>query len=411
MAIFCVFIYIVTLTIFLVRVKNVFSPYSITLLIWDFIFGLYLFWDNGLYRISGRFELAISIWIALFVLTSVALETYCPLFPQKDDEGRFNNRLFNCLFIITIIIAPFVIIYTIRQAMNNGISDNIFFNLRFRPDDGSVGEVGILKYISPLTMVLLYVSYNEEMKKWIRLTLLLLCLLFALMSFAKTTLFFTILPIFYILYTKGKLHIKYLLFALIFFLFIIVLVANLKSFDGTSDSTPSQILAVYLVSPMVAFDKFEMVLTTTEFGEYTFRFFYQLLSSFGFDVTAKDTVQPFVNVPYSTNVYTILYQYYLDFGYFGVAFFAVFDSLLFSIIYIKSNKNRMYRVMYAYCVPIIYEQFFNELFFQTLSSFLQVFFWTLFIYHFSKSKAFAKNKKNFYSVKSTNKYIKTYEGV
>ena len=74
-----------------------------------------------------------------------------------------------------------------------------------------------------------------------------------------------------------------------------------------------------------------------------------------------DRLQEFVFVPVSTNVYTILQPFYMDFGQFGVAVFAVIYGILTGWAYrMMRNGSAFGKCFYMYLAYALALQFFQE---------------------------------------------------
>ena len=87
----------------------------------------------------------------------------------------------------------------------------------------------------------------------------------------------------------------------------------------------ADVLGIYIYSPLVALGLLE---NTIHFGEYTFRIFYAVSYYFGFsELPPQETILDYVNVPFPTNVYTVMQPFYSDFGLLGVFLGAIFYGL------------------------------------------------------------------------------------
>jgi oligosaccharide repeat unit polymerase len=78
-------------------------------------------------------------------------------------------------------------------------------------------------------------------------------------------------------------------------------------------------------------------------------------------------------IPLPTNVYTAFQPFYEDFGYKGIAFFATVYGVLFGWLYRKAHSgSSTSKCMYAYITVVLMLQFFQEQFFVTLSTIIQL---------------------------------------
>ena len=101
----------------------------------------------------------------------------------------------------------------------------------------------------------------------------------------------------------------------------------------------------------------------------------------------KNTVLDYVNVPTPTNVYTILYPFYKDFGYWGIGIF----GLLYGAMYNTLHRGYIFRngmcvILYAIILPYLFSEFLGEFIFTNFSSHLQIFGAVMIPYLFVKGK-------------------------
>jgi oligosaccharide repeat unit polymerase len=284
------------------------------------------------------------------------------------------------MFILSVIFVPVALYYTYKFVTTNALSDNIFFNLRYYATD-THGAPELLKYISNIALIPLLAECNRERINTKRV-MLLFCLniLLGLSSMAKTSLFTTIIASVFVLAYNGKVSKSIFAYVFVGFIALTVLFNNLRSFSGDAGSNQADVISIYLLSPIPAFDTAVNLHEVSYDGSSTFRFFFQVLQSCGFDVTVKRTVQEFVNVPLPTNVYTIFYQYYLDFGYIGILIFGIINGWIYGYVYGKMNESPSLKLFYSYLFVTLCLQFFNEIFWVVFSIVIQIFIWSKLIY-------------------------------
>ena len=129
----------------------------------------------------------------------------------------------------------------------------------------------------------------------------------------------------------------------------------------SDNSTLLDFIAMYILSPPVAFEQVQEKLTP-QFGSRTFAFFYAVASKLGFEkFVIEPKLQEFVYVPIQTNVYTVFQPFFQDFGYKGVAFFASIYGTFTGWLYKQAkNGGAISKCMYTYIVEILILQFFQE---------------------------------------------------
>lgn len=368
------------LALLLVNKRNIFSPWSVTLAVWIAEMVLYLTVNHGLYPTTGKFEIAVLLWVISFCMSSYLtyhkVKTKEPIQPQL-----FNKRIYKIMFILSVLCVPLSLYYTYSYVVANAVSDNIFFDLR--RNASNVDDINpILKYISNIALIPLLAECNSpKINKKRAAILFILNILLSLSTMAKTALFTTIICTCFILTYNKTIKKSVIVYIFVGFIALTILFNNIRSFSGESTQSQSDVIAIYLLSPIPAFDVSAGTSEISYDGSYTFRFFYQVLKSIGFNVEVKSTVQEFVEVPLSTNVYTIFYQYYLDFGFIGVFLFGVIDGCIYGYVYGKINKVPYLKLFYSYLFVSLCLQFFNEIFFVVLSIVIQIYVLSRIIYY------------------------------
>lgn len=164
--------------------------------------------------------------------------------------------------------------------------------------------------------------------------------------------------------------------------------------DKAAEFDLGKMLAVYLLSPLPAFDIVSTghaALIEDFNGEYTFRAFIPYLNLLGFNLVGNS--DPFnlhfwTNTPLPVNVYTIFFSFHTDFGIYGIIFASLFYGIFFGILWKGCEKKiPMFQVAYASCFYILAFQFFAD--------FLLMYFWTnaltlIFIFFFFTHFSFGR---------------------
>lgn len=354
--------------------RDVFAPWSVTLLVWVFVIGLYVFVDHGLYDSGMQFVRAILIWNTGFCTASFLTFR---LTPAYSGVGWAQNRTHvNLLMWICILLVPFMLYKAISFALSNGSIADLVYNLRQQIIDADEGfSLGPLVYLVHVAYALLLVSIDKQRinrtRFWVAL---LLCMAFFVVTMSKQTLFMIAISILYIFYVRKKISLKpIILFALAFgVLGIIFTNFRVTRSGGEAAYTFMDLLGMYLVSPIVAFC-YDTPNSAHYFGEYTLKSINNFLSFFGTGHRNVTIFQEMVNVPIPTNVFTMMSPYFKDFGYGGLVFFSLFEGWLFGLFYKKAETgNNLMRLVYTYILVLLVLQFFDELFFVGLSNFVQI---------------------------------------
>lgn len=163
---------------------------------------------------------------------------------------------------------------------------------------------------------------------------------------------------------------------LVCFLGLMLTVHLLRAGDGYEFDFV-KFISVYFLAPLPAFDN---VLNThidyiSDFhGEYTLRFIIPFLQTLGFSVEGNPdpfNLHNWTYTPLPVNVYTIMFSYYVDWGYWGIIVFSILLGTFLGGIWKGMEKG--YKV-----ALVIYSSFFYMLVFQFFADFFFQYFWVTF---------------------------------
>ena len=122
-------------------------------------------------------------------------------------------------------------------------------------------------------------------------------------------------------------------------------------------------------------------------GSNTFRFFFALLSDFGFDFHVEEIKQEYTQIlDEKTNVYTVLHYTASDFGLVYALVMQFIIGSVYGILYKKSflreNGSLFAKVLLALLYFPLINQFFDDKYFSITSTWIQLTFWTCFFVKF-----------------------------
>ena len=364
--------------------KKIFNPLFLVPFLWGVLLVSFELIPNDLFRLQEQFLKGIFIWVVSFCIGGLFF-----LKMKIQAVDIYHKRLFDIYFYIVVVFAPMALVMLVVEAIQSG--PELFF-MRLRMINTGIDEdvtfsLGKLGYIFNFTNVccLLYTLYYEKVSKRKYYVILIFAFLLSLVTLSRLSMVSLFISIFAILYVKGKLKKKhYGYFFIIFFIFIIMITLMRNFSDEAVDF--GNTFAIYLFAGMPAFDTLH--LTHQEYvGENLFRFYYAVADSFGATYEVKNTVLDYVNVPAPTNVYTILYPFYKDFGYWGIGIF----GLLYGAMYNTLHRGYIFRngmciILYAIILPYLFSEFLGEFIFTNFSSHLQIFGAVMIPYLFVKGK-------------------------
>ena len=355
--------------------RSLFSPWSITLLVWIVVLTLYVTVDHGLQPISSQMIYGLLLWVVPFCITSYTVSALTPQYNAPRWEPCEKNV--DILTFISLILVPYATIKAFRNAIQMASPEGLFYTIREQTTNPDMYDIGLIKYFVFVVYCLFIIEANRSKIRKTRFFFTFsLCFLFFLMTMSKLTFFMVAVSSLYLLYKNKKISLKPIILFFSGFLLFAVLVQAIRGAasaeQGSTADTMLWFLAVYIVSPMQAFCT-NIAESSIEWGQYTFRTFYNILHSLGYNVYVAPVIDPFVWVPLPTNVYTVMTTYFRDFGYLGIAFFSIFEGAAIGYIYKKGiTGNTILEYIYTFLLVYLTLQFFDEQIFKGLSSIIYV---------------------------------------
>lgn len=394
-------LFLVTIGMRLLKIRVIY-PSFIVLFSWSCIFGA-LFWGNlGMYTLSDKLLFFFSLWLSFFFI-GCSVTRFIRI-NSCNSPSSYDANLFDLLYRCSILITP-ILIYRILNVLLLGGN---FLALRMATVglEDEIDGIGALKYFNPIVLVLflaeLYkIRPNESRKKLY--VLLFINVLFIISTMAKVGVFFLVIPAIVVISFKKKIRFRKLLLVggLLFGLFVLIQLGRGGGADSSIFDAILNMLKIYLFAGVPAMDQvIEERVYSGLCGELVFSSFYKLLNVFGGDFlfgTGNSFVgsgDGYALVPLPTNVFTVLYAFYVDFGVTGIMFFAFLTGLYAGIIYRLAQKNRTWAIiLYSHIAASLSLQFFSDFIFLMLSQTLQLLFWTYMLYHFHLKYHFVFYKK------------------
>lgn len=207
-------------------------------------------------------------------------------------------------------------------------------------------------------------------------------------------LFLTITMIFYTLIISGKLNIITPIISFIFIrslsskikwskIFIyffsaltLMLILHFNRSNSSDTKSILQMLTIYIYSPIIALGEITPY-SSSNFGESSLRFFYALLYKTNLsDIEPINVVLDYVYIPKPTNVYTVMYPFYIDFGITGIIFGALIYGALFSFLYNSYIRGKtIFLLIYVALITTLITSFFSEQIAHNFSEKLQTIIW------------------------------------
>jgi oligosaccharide repeat unit polymerase len=320
-------------------------------------------------------------------------------FRKKPSEISFKPtaipELLSDLILLITIISLILLVFKAKDLASHVWAKNFFIALRYQLTNMRL-TYGILDYFlvfglfASLFRLYTFDDFSElNTKQKVKLIIsILVSFAFLALSTGRTFLFFYFITVFMTIYLKGKFRSKYVLtfFILAFASFItigIVLNKGGQFGDSIGDNTKQGLhqLLAYFDGPVLALDRFINSDFEHTFGKNTFRFFIALLYELNIiKIPPVDIVKEWIFVPYPTNVFTVFYQYVMDFGFIGcwiiIFFFGIVHTWMF---YRAKTSGNHFKMLTAYSYFPLLMVFFQDQYFSLLSFWIQLWFYSYII--------------------------------
>lgn len=388
-------------------VKDFFHPAVVTLSLWCVLLLVYNVADHELYDLSNRFYLALLLWILPFCLSLIIICKFDFLFAHflQKKHNYFVDLLYP-IMAISLIIAIYGL-YT-KGLYYNG--DNFFNGIRAAGVASLNGEeetfelpfyIRIPSTIASYALIVFLAMYDDKKKKIYYIIFAILLVLFFVFRSNKSVIAQLVFSLLVVHFLGRKFFFKNLLIYVAGFI-LLMLAAHLLRSNDSSEFDIVKFVSVYLLSPLPAFDNIlnnNYNYISSFNGEYTFRFFIPYLQLLGFDVDVNldsFNLHNWTYTPLPVNVYTIMFNFYVDYGFVGIFCFSTFLGTFFGVLYKYAKCNyQIFRVLYANFFYILVFQFFSDNFFTFMGAVLSTILFTLFIYlHISFRKMIIKKAIN-----------------
>ena len=369
----------------LFKAGDLFAPWTITTAVWLAIVVMFQFQGDLLYPLGTQFHTSLALWLPIFCVASLLTYYLLPAVADPKEASRqlpeTSGLIFTTLYVISMVITP-LYLYKIMQVVMMFDTADMLNNLRLLAVYGDE-KYGFLNYSYVLNQVLIVVALwrYPKVPLWQLLTIVAASMMSAFAIMEKGILFFLFSALMYILYQKRVIRLRSIILSTVSVVVIFFLINAAR--ELTSDDTDAgdamtflDFFAIYVLSPPAAFERISEDIST-QFGSHTFQTFYLFLNRFGGNYEVNTKLQEFVWVPLPTNVYTVFQPFFMDFGYRGVAFFAMIYGLLSGWAYrYARNGSGFGKCVYAYAVYVLILQFYQENVMMSIVNVVQFLFFT-----------------------------------
>lgn len=377
------------------KTRSIFHPSFITSCIWLIVICAYNTLNHGLYPISNKFYYALALWTIPFCMSSYFFSRVKlkipPALAYRTINPNYVSLTSVCLYIIILICA-----IGVQYTLGGASTVNILAGMReLNLSEDLPLHYKVITYLEVPIYVIFWaiLFFGSKLHKRYVVYLGLLLVVFTFLNATKGKLLELFLAfVFYGIYTK-RLKLKWLLLMAGCLIPMIGALSLLR--DGVDSMDFIELLIIYILSPITALDialqfgPFEPSLD----GSHTFRLFYTLqeLLVGSQPPNNGNAITGWVNVPLPTNVYTIMYNYYLDWGYKGIAIMGTLLGAFWGTLFNLVKKGvRVCVIAFALLYYNLVFQFFGDWLLFLLSQTLQILFFSTFIFLRFKSTKYAQ---------------------
>jgi oligosaccharide repeat unit polymerase len=313
--------------------------------------------------------------------------------PQK---SVLIYRVLDGLIIVLLIGLPFYWQKVLSTIDDVGI-DNLFHSIRAKAvetssEGNTFGLIGNFVVLSQFVAAAMFYEIDKSFdRRWRAFFAIVVALIYGGMTGTKGNMIVLLLTLFFIYSIKiKKIKIKVFLmtFGVVIATFSLgLLVINFAgaSFSDTSEMIAGIVEAIqnYWLGGPVAFDYIVINPEVLESTRPISRFFLETANSLGMDVNVPSLHAEFsmISPILETNVYTIYFTYFKDFGLIGVAVIMLSLGAGLSVIYSNSMKGEPISVLFysVMCVAIVMS-IFAEKFFVDLNGYIKFIIFLVIIY-------------------------------
>ena len=325
------------------------------------------------------------------------------LLPDPVPRRRFAVRVILDFGILLLLAAlPFYWALVQNASERSGII-NFWVGVRHQTSVVSEGkEFGIFAYVMALSSILTLVALNEfdgKRGRWRPAALILISMTYHILSMGRTSLLiliFGLLGVYSIRRGRFEARSVMLVGVVSLALFTIVAVVLGKGGDSSADLYENVLslftnIQLYLLGGIVALDRYVMGVVPIDAGPRTFRFFALLANVFGARIYVPALVLAETETPTPTNVYTIYFTYYSDFGSPGVMIIMLALGGMAALVYHTAWRGHPPSIiLYGLLLASLLLTNANDTFLTALSAWLQMTFISLAIYSVPLTLLFSK---------------------
>jgi len=345
-------------------------------------------WFNSdiLYELSPGSAAAVLLGVSAFstgsMLVSCLLRDAGAALPVP--RGSIDPLAVTLISILVYGGLPFYLYGAYRLGLDGPFEEHLR-NLRYALSYTGAG-FGPAAYLMPLSFVLLAARLFDVCRgrnRWALLLPLCAATLYALLSTGRGPVFQILCILIGVPLICGRLSVSrgiaiFLCLGLGTFAVLGLALKKGGSFDqGLIQNLESLLISirVYALGGLLAFGLEVQAQIQLVYGLNTFRTLLAVLAALGFDVPVQQLVREFVPISaYGlTNVYTVFYAYFQDFGWMGIVLSQLVFGAWHTLLYRQALQGAaVFSILYAMFLFPLFMQFFQDSYFSLMSYWLQI---------------------------------------
>lgn len=366
---------------YLLSHRDIFSPGVLTGSIFVFCMLSFVVVPTHLPSLTGQCLFGIGLWVGCFSLATLLTQSF--RYTSFSQTGSTAIR--DLYFWISIACVPLLIQFA-YEAITTGTSSNMAVNLREAAVYGlpSSSEKEPYTPFYYMLWIATYLLYLKDISKtqWRRAVIMgLLVIAFGLVSMSKTFILTFGIMTLYVLARKKIIATRHILYGVGLLVVLLWTMQFVRYHTAVNEEKVASTFEMYVMGNFYAFETLKPNVAE-HWGEHVFRLYYVLTNKAGLSpIEPVNPILPWVQRPVATNTYTVLYPFFLDFGYPGIAIFGLILGAMTGWLYSHSRQQEEFFVlMYAYFCVLLITQYNGEAFFTNLAGHIKFVLILLFPY-------------------------------
>lgn len=353
-------------------------PAFLTSMLWLIMVLCYNVLQHGLYPLSDLFYCALLLWCIPFCVCSLAFSKFNLPIPKILLWQMPNMKIFQKLSLLLVLLN--VILLCFLNTISKDYGDNIMSgsrNMFIYHEDELPALLNYLMYFLNVSVVFIISYMYTYGAKPISFKLLFVAVLIVLLCLGnKGGIACSVFAVLFLQYYYGKLTFSRMIICLLLLVGVMTILVLVRG--DAEDVTLTEYLLIYILSPMPAFDlilKGDLSFNVTP-GAATFSSIVKVLDVMGLGDNIKHLdASGWAYVPLPTNVYTNMFNYYVDFGYWGIFLFAILVGIAWGTLYNFMRRGvKLFVAIYALFFHALLLAFFADWIFTFLSLSIQYLF-------------------------------------